>query len=89
MLPSSKCASRSAQPVGFCRAWLPSIRTCLPGANICALRPLRSSTLRDAISQCHTASWPFAVTRRYTNECGLMNWNSLTVPSSVTVFESS
>ena len=55
-LPSSNCASRTAQPVGFWRAWLPVIRTCLP---------VREHLLRQAVAGEHAARRELAMPDRF------------------------
>src|ERR1044071_4941618 len=62
VLPSAKCATRNAQPVGLCRAATPSIVIRSPGLKDAALKPLRESTVRDASSQVQVCFAPDAST---------------------------
>ncbi len=60
VLPSAKYAVRTWHPVALCRAASPSIVIFAPVANDSGFKPLRDSTVRDAISQLQVSILPAA-----------------------------
>ena len=86
--PSSKVALTNEPPFSPLFSGLMTTFTLSPAFSVVRFQPRRASPFGLPPSTDHSSIWPWALrTLTWTQVWGLVHWNSLTVPSSVTFFE--
>src|SRR5438477_6075363 len=61
----------------------------MPGVSVLGSQPCRAKPVGPFISMAHSALLPSAATFNTIQACGLVHWNSFTVPSSWTILRAS